>query len=372
MASIKKRENGYRVRWRDPDGEARSRQCPDFTTARRLKRDIERASAEGHRWEPRDSRPVPDLREILTEYIRNKARVLAPGTAERYARNLEIFLRWLRQREGQRTRLHPELLSQTLLGEFYDYLAGTGRHGRPRADSTRLKIVEVVQLAWGWAYNNDELGEYVPRSKTIEMNRPEGEPTVAPTWAEMDAVIDAFKDDAWHHKLAIVLRFTGLRVQQAMFLTWEDFDFKRNTLRVRKGKSRQEKRGRIIPVSKHLLEVISGWGLREGYLLTTNRRGQRERLARPRDMDRAWKRAGIREAAWKGRPHHAFRKGFVSELRRAGAEPDAIEYLVGHGLGLRGVYTDPDALGLPDVVALIPPIGGSGRILSMASHRKSK
>ena len=67
-------------------------------------------------------------------------------------------------------------------------------------------------------------------------------------------------------------------------------------------------------------------------------------------------RSGVRKEAWEGRPHHAFRKGFVSELKRAGADPDAVEFLVGHSLGLRGVYIDPDALPLAHAIGRIPDV----------------
>jgi len=66
-------------------------------------------------------------------------------------------------------------------------------------------------------------------------------------------------------------------------------------------------------------------------------------------------------------PHHAYRKGFISELKRAGADPDAVEYLVGHSLGLRGVYTDPDALPLRDAVNRIPPLPAASRLCAKPS-----
>jgi integrase len=307
-------------------------------------------------------------------YVRDKARVLAPGTAERYGRNLVIFLRWLKQREGGKRKLYPDILTRNLLAEFYEHLAIKGRHGRPRQDSTRRKIVEVVQLAWEWAYNDDELAEGVPSPRSIEMRRKEGAPTVAPTWTEMDAVIHAFPEGSWQRQLAIVLRFTGLRVQQALGLRWDDVDMDEATLTIRGelGKSRQERRGRIVPLSPHLMSILAGWGKREGYLIPTNRQARRERLARPRDLGRAWDRAGVRKGAWEGRPHHAFRKGFVSELRRAGADPDVVEVLVGHSLGLRGVYTDPDALPMREAVALIPPIQESRVVLRLEPKEVKK
>jgi len=36
--------------------------------------------------------------------------------------------------------------------------------------------------------------------------------------------------------------------------------------------------------------------------------------------------------------------------------PDAVEFLVGHDLGLVGVYTDPDSLPLVEAVAMVPEV----------------
>ena len=79
-------------------------------------------------------------------------------------------------------------------------------------------------------------------------------------------------------------------------------------------------------------------------------------MARARDLERGWEPSGVHKEAWEGRPHHAFRKAFVSELKRAGADPDAVEFLVGHSLGLRGVYIDADALPLADAIGRIPDV----------------
>jgi hypothetical protein len=110
---------------------------------------------------------------------------------------------------------------------------------------------------------------------------------------------------------------------------------------------------------KHLVTHATSWERDDtGFLVTSARQrgGDRERLARARDIDRAWGRAKVRKEAWEGRPHHAFRKGFVSELKRAGADSDAVEFLVGHSLGLRGIYIDPDALPLRSAVDTIPDL----------------
>lgn len=118
-----------------------------------------------------------------------------------------------------------------------------------------------------------------------------------------------------------------------------------------------------------LVAVLAGRHTREAFVIRTSRRWERERLARPRDMERAWRRAEVRSEVWTGRPHHAYRKGFISGLRRAGADPDAVEFLVGHSLGLKGVYTDPDALALREAVAKVPPLNLGAEIVRLADRR---
>ncbi len=189
----------------------------------------------------------------------------------------------------------------------------------------------------------------------------------------MDACIAAL--DGWHRDLAVVLRFTGLRAQQAMWLTWDDLDLSNARLRIRGelGKSKQEQRGRIVPVSPHLVRRLTASSHEDRFVVPCNRNpGPRRRLARARDTERGWKRAEVRPEAWEGRPHHAFRKGFVSELKRSSADTDAVEFLVGHSLGLRGVYTDPDALPLRETIAKIPPLVLPGSRASTASIRTLK
>ena len=56
------------------------------------------------------------------------------------------------------------------------------------------------------------------------------------------------------------------------------------------------------------------------------------------------------------RSPHAFRKGVISGLRKAGAAPDAVEFLVGHTFGSVGVYTDPDGLPLAEAVDMVPEV----------------
>lgn len=369
MASILKRGDGYQIKWRDPDGQQRARKAPDFATAQRIRRDVERTVAEGRRWEPADARPLPDLDELTRDYIRHCARVgLAPRTVALYAERLDVFLRFLRQREGNRRRLTAAMLSRASLTEFYDWLlstpktAGTRTTQKLRKRSTLRKILLDVEVFWEWAFNHDEQWpDLVPRPRRLSADLPRELPTEthAPTWAEMDACVHAAT--GWHRRVAVFMRYTGLRVDQVMRLDWSDLDLDAGELHVRPalGKTAQERRGRRIPISKHLVAELGGWGRREGPVIVVDRSKVEDRTFRGRDLARAWKRAGVRAHVWAGHPTHALRKGWESGLLALGARWDAVEHLVGHALpGSSDPYVDRKlALPLAEVVALVPEIG---------------
>ncbi len=130
--------------------------------------------------------------------------------------------------------------------------------------------------------DEDEYTELIPPPKRLEMPEDPRSPTVAPTWEEMDACVEAC--NGWHRQVAVVLRFTGLRVQQVMRLRWDDIDLARGLLMIRGelGKTRQERQGRIMPLSQHFLEDMEGWGPKDDWLIPCGRDvdGPRAREAR--------------------------------------------------------------------------------------------
>ena len=360
MAHIERRSVGLRVRWRDREGRQYSRRCPDRKTAEKVKQLVEQAIAEGRWWDPDAVREEPTVEELMRAYLQEHSRVRAASTIRRYAGNLDLVLAWLKTNHGGKG-ISPQVLSKQLLGELYDHLKVNGRHGHPRQPSTVKKIVEVLERVWLWAHNEDAYAEFVPPPRRLAMPDGPGQPVVAPTWAEMDACIATAQ--GWIRQLAVVLRFTGLRVQQVMRLRWEDFDLAASVLRIRGelGKTRHERRGRAIPVSRYLVAEMLTWERPQVFVIPSRREqdGPRGREAKGRDMGRAWKRAGVKEEVWKQRPHHAFRKGFKTELTRAGARWEAVEHLLGHQVGdsVTSRYLDPEFLPLRKAVDLIPPLG---------------
>lgn len=360
MASIRKHGPSWQIRWVQPDGTWASR--GGFRTrsaAAATAREIDECVASGRRWEPRDARPASDLRLIGAAYIQDCARRLQAVTVRGYARTIESYLQWL-------PSLSPSNLSRPRLLEYYDHLcatparAGGATLGRPRAASTPVKRLSELHTWWTWAHDEDERWPgAVAAPRDLRLTMPAQPRVVAPTWAEMDAAVAASVGP--HRRVAILLRFTGLRIQQVMRLRWDDVDLDARTLRIRPelGKSRAERVGRVVPLSAHLVAELAGWGVRDGWVVPTHRQpGPRERVYRSREMRAAWERAGVRPEVWDGRPDHAFRKGFRSGLKRLGGDSEAIEYLLGHDLGdgEEGTYTDPDALPLRTTIDLAPPL----------------
>jgi integrase len=153
------------------------------------------------------------------------------------------------------------------------------------------------------------------------------------------------------------LRFTGLRVGETMLLRWADLDLERGLLTIEPGITKN-KRGRIVPVSPHLVEHLSCWQRATAWMIPSPPRGtDRARQPRAKEVAAAWQRAGVPERVWLGSPHHASRRGFKSGLLRAGAPPDAVDHLQGHVIGgRRGRYIDPMiAYDFVEVVGRVPP-----------------
>lgn len=389
MASIAKRGKRYIVRWRDPDGVERIRTVPDFDTAKRLQRDVERTAALGQRWQPAVQAAAPELAVIdgdeivgglVEDFLTDRRRTLRPNTMVQYEVGLAQFTDFVRSRNPDRRRLTTDLITREVLGAWWVELVEVRRMSIATA---RLRL-GAVHRCWDWAYDSDAYGSFVGRPRHLDMPDAVYAPPVAPTWEEMDTFIRvagelaAAKDEAgcrlgtcpvervWRRKLAIVLRFTGLRVDQAMRLDWSDLDLERETLTVRPelGKTRAERVGRIVPVSSHLVAHLSGWGRREGWLFADGM----NRHAQSTGSTAIWKATGVRPAAWKGHPHHSFRYGFTSGLKRLGADVEAVEYLVGHAIpGVRSRYLDPAAVPLAEAVKLIPPLSSGLRVLRVAT-----
>lgn len=373
MASIDKRGDGYRVRWRE-GGRSRSRQCPDYATAKRLKRQVEQSRALGQRWEPATAGRLPLLGEVAEAYLTSRAIALADNTLRRYAESLDLFLEFLRARDG-RHRWTTQDLSKQLLRDWWGWLRTpeTGRHGKQRTESTcrsHLLVVQGRRGLWTWAWEHDEFGPDVPRPRAIELPKKRQHRPVAPTWAEVDAILAALDTGPGAERRRCVARalrlarYTGIRREAVLLLHWSDVDLEAGVLEVRPENTKGGRSGRVLPLHPTLAQDLAGWGRREGYLVGPELGGTSGKAAHlGRTIHRARQRAGVGPNAWLGQPMHAARKCLRTHLVAVGVQPDIIDALLGHvGRGTGGrTYTDradPRVWArLVEAVGTIPPVG---------------
>jgi integrase len=367
MASVEKRGGRWAVRWHSPDGRHRQRSCPTAAAAKALRLEIEAALALGRDWEPQVARGVADLEEdVFVRYVEQMSTLLRPRTLTRYAENLDVFLRFLRERHP-RGMLTASMLSRPVLEDYYVWLQQpkNGLHGNARQPDTARKLVEVTQLAWRWAERSERWPGLIPPPRTIEMVRASPAPVLAPTWIEMDRCIACL--DGWKRRLAVLLRYAGLRVGESMQLPWDDVSLDRAMITIDRAIDKSA-RGRIIPMSPHLVAEMATWGTRSGFVIPYDGVQVRHRAALAKYFNAAWAAAGVRPEVWERSSTRAFRKGFKSGMLKLKATADAVDFLQGHklGEGARSRYIDPwEALNLVETVRLVPKITEVGTHLAV-------
>jgi integrase len=354
----------WRVRWYTLAGNERTRRCPDKRTASQLEAEIIRCKRLGYDWQPAETRAVPLLTDVAERYQDARRMRVAPKTLQNEGVNLDLFLRFC---DVHRARTIGDL-DRALLDDFLAWLMRpeTGVHGKARQPQSVARVAGAALLMWQWA---EDSGRFpgIPRApRKIDMPRGIKSPVVAPTWAEMDACVAVAK--GWYVRLATWLRYTGLRVGESTMLEWQHVDMATGMLTI-PPEFDKNRIGRTIPLHPALLDIIAAWGKREGKLIPT----KRDLHNISGGMGVTWRRSGAREAVYKGRPDHAFRRGFKSGLLALGANADAVDFLQGHklGAGSRGSYIDGSFLPLAATIALVPYVRGTSdaKVVTLPARR---
>lgn len=237
---------------------------------------------------------------------------------------------------------------------------------------------------WCWAADDPTAWPGVPspprHGKSVLPRPPVYAAPPAPTLAECDAALRALPERAEiARRLGVVMRFTGLRLGQALGLRCADIDLEAATMVVRRGKSRiEEAECRTVPISRHLAAEIRRWteGLPEDAPVVSARTGRegQEACTKAYRFKAAWTKAveagEARNAVWKppnrkqARPEHAFRAAFQAHLRLAKVAEPVIDALVGHHSSTTRArhYAGHDTLmdQMREAVDGLPPIDWTG------------
>ena len=367
MASINKRGDGWRVRWRDPDGSARSRQCPTRRSAKALVREIEEARAVGRRWTPAGVRKEPPLEEVAEAFLRAKSRTLQPSSIQAMASRIGRLLEYYEAIEVTPT---VKDLSREHLGAAYSYLRtpDTMHRRRASATSTANLACRVWEAMWAWAWDSDEYGGQCPRPRKLELARSLQQPVIAPTWGEVDAMLHHLlsrqRDGTdWADRVALIQRYTGCRVGAARELLWSDVDLDGGVIRFR-AEAVKTARGRAIPLHSGLRDLLATWGARQGRVCGIDGPIRPiHRSAGSKFMKTAWRRSGVRPEAWAKRPSHCMRRAWRSGLMAQRVNPEIIDVLLGHVTRSTGAsrYTDLTMVWpqMVEAVESVPAVGAS-------------
>ena len=223
-----------------------------------------------------------------------------------------------------------------------------------RQAATRHRKVLVVQQMWAWAADRPERFPGVPPARRVtghDADLVRAPPPVvaadAPDWADMDAMIAKLDKRTWHRRLALVLRYSGIRVGQALSLAWRDVDLVQGILRLRAGVvGAKAGATRVVPMHPALVELMRKWHT-PGRWVFPHPKDPKKAWTTQAATDpfrRAWEAAGVDRAKWDlpdegfelagdrshGSPTHAFRRGVKVGLIRAGVDDTLANYLIGH------------------------------------------
>lgn len=351
MASIERRGDGWRVRWRGIDGRPRGRQCPSKRTAQDLAREVEDCIARGRDW----TAAVPvavELHDVAQAFLDDSRRYLAESSRSdrRYA--LEAWMRWAAVRYPRRPM---DALSRDGVAAYHAHLLGPHDGRRGLTDGSALLTVQAILRLWRWASESDRFADVVGPVRKPHLRQPAQRiRRGAPTWTDIDRVIDASAGLEWLRRAVWVARCTGLRVSQVRAMQWADVDLEASTLRVTTGKSRRERAGRVVPLAPVLVAEMARWGRREGAVAPGM--ADSAHAARIKARWRAVDMPEDRRAAALAQPWHSIRRAFVSELAARGVPPEIRAALVGHALGITSdVYTTAASVwpAMVEAVALV-------------------
>lgn len=388
MASVRKRSrksnNGtitehWEVIWKelevriDVDGtevktwKSRRKRVPSKKAGDELARKIETAASTGENWTEQRRMAKATVAVSVIGYLK-ASKSKSKSTQRHRASLLQKWMDWAGEDRTLDT-LTPGLL-------------------RAYADSLTVKSTSrylgTVEQWWDWTYRNREDYPGVPEPRKLTgsdgeiQHKPAPVSVDTPTWLDVDLMIHALTEAGapqgegsgygyrpqWelHRRIAVVQRYTGLRISQIISLTWDDLDLNKGWLIIRAQRrgAKGQSRDRVVPLHPELGKILAGWGRREGLLFTrTATKGERrgEEIA-PRGsevaevMANAWERAGVEESKWgaagdraHGRPTNAVRARWKSTI--AGAVSYELATLM-LGQSTRGDHDAYVAMGNPE------------------------
>jgi site-specific recombinase XerD len=136
------------------------------------------------------------------------------------------------------------------------------------------------------------------------------------------------------HKLVLcLLYYAGLRQKEVRNLKWQDIDFEREIIHIKKSKSNKH---RIIFLHPKIRELLKEFGNRKGLILISERGNKYNERTIQQIVKKAAEKGKIKKKA----TPHTLRHSFATHLLEAGADIRHIQSLLGHkNLQSTQIYT---------------------------------
>lgn len=251
----------------------------------------------------------PTTAEFLTKVKRElKIRGYTRTTIKSYKSVLRSFLAWLGMPPNRATIEHVR-----------DYLETIADGGASTSWlSTNLSAIRTAFDKF--CCRDITLGLVTPR-------RPKQQPTVM-SRREIQSMIRAAT--SIHDKLLVIILYaTGMRVSEVAKLRWQDFDFDRNLIQVRRGKGNSD---RIVSLPNTFrdsfirLAELANFG---GHVFPAKHDSVDKHIS-VRSIQRLVKILACRTAIHKNVTPHSFRHAFATHLLENGTDIRFIQKLLGH------------------------------------------
>ena len=136
-----------------------------------------------------------------------------------------------------------------------------------------------------------------------------------------------------HKLLLMFLYYSGMRLDEIRNLKWEDLDFERKLIHIKKAKGDKE---RVVFFHENLINLIDKNKENEGFIFLSDRGNKYNK----RTIQMIVKNSAIRAGIKKKVHTHTFRHSFATHLLEAGADIRYIQVLLGHkNLQTTQIYT---------------------------------
>jgi len=314
---------------RGPDGKRRRLVAYARTWEAALKKRAELLIKAG-REAPEEAGAAITLGEWIEGYLQSREDEVRPNTLARY-RTYAKHLRPLADKPLSELRV-PQIEAL-----YKDLSANIGRS---HLAHIRTFLRSALRKAVRYGYLEHSPAEIAELPKT----RPEQRKARALSQAEIERLLEAAHGTRYYPLLYTTLAL-GLRRGEVLGLRWEDVDFDREELAIRRivvpvdgkttiGEPKTLGSKRVLPLPPDLRDVLLGWGIElervnlyGGWVFPA--KTSAETPINPRNLERAFKGL-LKKAGLPNYRFHDLRHTFATRTLASGVDPKTVSGLLGH------------------------------------------